>query len=256
MRGQIIWYDLMTIDPDAALAFYAPFTGWTSEPMGQTPDGAPYTVLKAAGQQIGGVIRLPEAAAEAGAPPHWIAYIHVDDVDAAAARVEALGGRIHRPGTDIPTVGRFAVAADPQGGTFILFAPRAPIAPVTESIGAFSWAELNTTNHDDAWAFYSSLFGWQRRGEMQMPPIGPYLMFEDPSAATKGGMWSFAAKMNAPVHWLYYVTVSDADEAVASIQASGGRVLNGPVDIEGGRIAQCMDPQGAAFAVYADAATA
>ncbi len=256
MRGQIIWYDLMTTDPEAALAFYAPITGWTSDQIDRPTDGSPpYTVIKAAGQPIGGVLPLPGEVAAAGAPPHWIAHVHVDDVDAMAAKVESLGGRIHRPGTDIPSVGRFAMVADPQGGPFTLFAPTEELTAVTEGEGTFSWAELNTTDHEAAWDFYSNLLGWQRRGAMEMPPVGTYLMFEDASSATKGGMWSFAAKMNAPVHWLYYVTVRDADAAVAAIQATGGRVLNGPIDIEGGRIAQCMDPQGAAFAVYAETAT-
>jgi hypothetical protein len=38
---------------------------------------------------------------------------------------------------------------------------------------------------------------------------------------------------------------------VASTKASGGRVLVGPMDIPGGgRIAICMDPQGAPFALH------
>ena len=36
----------------------------------------------------------------------------------------------------------------------------------------------------------------------------------------------------------------------------GGKVLNGPMDIPGDdRIAQCLDPQGAAFAIYASGRT-
>jgi predicted enzyme related to lactoylglutathione lyase len=35
------------------------------------------------------------------------------------------------------------------------------------------------------------------------------------------------------------------------VKAGGGQVLNGPMDIPGGdRIAQCLDPQGAAFALH------
>ncbi|HWK08496.1 MAG TPA: hypothetical protein VNR64_00500 [Vicinamibacterales bacterium] len=37
-------------------------------------------------------------------------------------------------------------------------------------------------------------------------------------------------------------------------RANGGRVLNGPMDVPGGdRVAQCLDPQGAAFAVHSKA---
>ena len=50
-------------------------------------------------------------------PPTWVPYVTVADVDALVKKVESLGGQVHMPPTDIPTVGRFAVIADPQGAT-------------------------------------------------------------------------------------------------------------------------------------------
>jgi len=50
-----------------------------------------------------------------GAPPHWGAYVTVDDVDATARRAEELGGKVLVPPQDIPGVGRFCVVQDPQG---------------------------------------------------------------------------------------------------------------------------------------------
>jgi len=47
-------------------------------------------------------------------------YIAVDDVDASVAKVEELGGKIHRPPTDIPGVGRFSIIADPTGAVLSL----------------------------------------------------------------------------------------------------------------------------------------
>ncbi len=61
--------------------------------------------------------------------------------------------------------------------------------------------------------------------------------------------------MKAPPHWLYYVTVRDIDAALERVRAKGGKVLNGPMEVPGetpARIAQCMDPQGAAFALYCE----
>ena len=44
------------------------------------------------------------------------------------------------------------------------------------------------------------------------------------------------------------------DYATERVKALGGQVLNGPMDVPGGdRIAQCLDPQGAAFPVHARA---
>jgi len=45
----------------------------------------------------------------------------VNDVAATFDRVAALGGQPFVPPTDIPGIGRFAIAADPTGATFALY---------------------------------------------------------------------------------------------------------------------------------------
>jgi hypothetical protein len=50
-------------------------------------------------------------------------YFAVDDADASAAKITELGGTILVPPFDVPTVGRIAVAQDPQGGTFSIIKP-------------------------------------------------------------------------------------------------------------------------------------
>jgi predicted enzyme related to lactoylglutathione lyase len=55
----------------------------------------------------------PDVAPEV--PSHWMAYITVDDVDAASAKVTELGGKLLHGPQDIPTVGRFSVIQDPTG---------------------------------------------------------------------------------------------------------------------------------------------
>ena len=38
---------------------------------------------------------------------------------------------------------------------------------------------------------------------------------------------------------------------LARVREHGGQVVNGPMDVPGGdQVAQCLDPQGAAFAIY------
>jgi hypothetical protein len=50
--------------------------------------------------------------------------------------------------------------------------------------------------------------------------------------------------------WLYYFNVAGLDAAIARTKDGGGKVLNGPMQVPGGSwIAQCMDPQGAMFAM-------
>ena len=50
-----------------------------------------------------------------GIPPHWFAYIAVDDVDARVAGATAEGATLLRPIFDIPGVGRIAILKDSVG---------------------------------------------------------------------------------------------------------------------------------------------
>jgi predicted enzyme related to lactoylglutathione lyase len=65
-----------------------------------------------------------------------------------------------------------------------------------------------------------------------------------------------AKQQGAAPHWLAYVATPDIDARVETITQLGGQVLNGPMDVPGGdRVAQCLDPQGVAFAIHSTAKT-
>jgi hypothetical protein len=55
-------------------------------------------------------------------PAHWMVYFSVDDTDASAAQVAALGGTVSVEPFDLPQVGRIAVLNDPQGAVFSVLA--------------------------------------------------------------------------------------------------------------------------------------
>lgn len=247
-KGRYVWFDLMTTDVSRAKDFYSDVVGWKTTPW----SGGDYEMWSAGETQVGGVMPEPPEERKAGHPPSWLAYLGTDDVDATARRAQDLGGKLLLAPKDIPEVGRFAVLADPQGAAFAIFKPAgAGEAPDTHALGTIGWLELNTTDWKAAWAFYSALFGWQKTSSMDMgPELGEYFMFgTDPKEAI-GGMSNAAKIMKAPAHWLPYVNVKSADEAARKAVKDGGKALNGPMDVPGGgRIAQCMDPQGAMFAV-------
>ncbi len=115
-NGMFSWNELMTTDSAAARKFYEQLLGWkfTEFPM----EGMSYWVIKAGGEEIGGIMNIPPE--PGGIPPHWGAYVTVDNVDASAKKVQELGGRIMVPPTDIPEVGRFCVFHDPQGAVLAL----------------------------------------------------------------------------------------------------------------------------------------
>ena len=110
-HGAFSWCELVTPDVAAAKAFYTKLFGWDTEDMSMP--GMTYTVVKAGGKGIGGIMPIPRDAK--GMLPMWGAYVTVDDVDSTARNAEKLGAKILMPPTDIPTVGRFCVIQDPQG---------------------------------------------------------------------------------------------------------------------------------------------
>lgn len=110
-HGAFSWHELVTTDVEAAKNFYMKLFGWTTEEVAM--GGMNYVVVKAGGEDAGGIMAMPPQAK--GAPPHWGIYVTVDDVDATAKLAEKMGARIIVPPKDIPDVGRFCLFQDPQG---------------------------------------------------------------------------------------------------------------------------------------------
>jgi predicted enzyme related to lactoylglutathione lyase len=243
----------MTSDPAAAEGFYKEIVGWGTDIW----EGGemPYTMFTNAGTALGGVMLLPEEAKAQGAPPNWMAYVAVPDTGETVAKAKELGGMAYVEPTDIPNVGSFAVLGDPQGAVFAVFTSKeeAPDLDKPPAQGEFSWHELATTDHESAFDFYADLFCWQKTEAMDMGEAGIYQMYGC-GAFPLGGMYNKPAEMPAPPHWLHYIKVEDVNATVEKVKELGGQVLAGPMEVPGGDwIAQCMDPQGAAFALHSSA---
>jgi uncharacterized protein len=247
-KGLFVWYEHLTKDPQAAIAFYSDVVGWKTQPF---PEGGDYVMWVGGQGPLGGVMKLPDEAAKMGAPPHWIAHVEVEDVDATAALTRKLGGKVHKEPTDIPTVGRFAVIADPQGAPIAVFRPNeAMTLHDVSKEGEFCWNELLTSDSAAAFKFYSELFGWKILEEMDMGPMGKYRIF-GVGERRLGGMMTTPKEAPMPPMWLFYASTNDLDAALGRATKKGAKVMNGPMDVPGGgRIVQLMDPQGTAFALH------
>ena len=122
--GTLCWTELTTPDVAAAKSFYSDVLGWQTDdqPMGEFT----YTVIRPAGgdenSSQGGIMPLSPEMAAAGATTRWQPYFEVADCDAATAAVTASGGTVVVPASDVPGVGRFAVALDPDGAQFAVIA--------------------------------------------------------------------------------------------------------------------------------------
>jgi uncharacterized protein len=244
-RGRFVWFDLLTTDPDATHAFYAAVTGWGT---GQWNGPASYTTWTVKGAPLGGVMELPEG----NGAPHWLAYISSPNVDDTLKQAEALGARVRVPATNVPTAGRFAVLADPQGAAFAVFTPEkdAPGHEGAADVGEFSWHELATHDYPAAFRFYERLFGWEKTSAVDMGGGAIYQMFGR-NGIVLGGMFNRTPDMPGSPAWLHCVRVDSVDRAIDAVKANGGQVVQGPMEVPGGDvIAQCIDPLGARFAVH------
>lgn len=244
--GTFCWYELVTTDASAAETFYADVAGWTMRDSGMS--GIRYTLAHAGDTPVGGLMTLPEEARANGAPPRWLGYVAVDDVDSKLEALTDAGGKEHRAPQDIPGIGRFAVVADPQGAPFVLFRGNGspPPGPAAGTPGHMGWHELHTSDWEAAFSFYSRLFGWTKSTAMDMGPMGTYQIIAI-DGMDAGAM--FNSPRGGP-SWLYYINVADIDAASARITAGGGTIAFGPQEVPGGTwIIQAKDPQGVLFAL-------
>jgi len=197
----------------------------------------------------------------APAPRLWLPYIATPNVDVTAREAVELGGDVVKPAADIPDVGRFAMIKDPQGALFVAFTPLMQSSGPRgkPGLGDFHWHELLTTDWQKAWNFYQKLFGWHKTEAMEMSPGESYQMFAPAGEESVGGMFNKPAQSPGPAQWLSYSIVKDAKAAAKAIEAAGGKVINGPMEVPGGDwITAGIDPQGVTFAVHSrkDAAAA
>ncbi len=121
-HGMFSWNELMTTDTEKSKEFYSAMFGWTYEETPLDEMGMPgqtYSSAKLGDVQVGGMMAMPPGTPE-NVPPHWGAYVTVDDVDKSVATCQELGGKLLHGPQDIPGVGRFAVIMDPVGAVLSL----------------------------------------------------------------------------------------------------------------------------------------
>ena len=115
----VVWNELTTRDPGAAMTFYSAVVGWEFEPMDHDEPGG-YQLIKAHGRTVAGL--LPMVGDDWGdRDSHWMTYFACDDVEVIGARAVTLGGAVAVEPFDT-AVGRVAVLTDPAGNAFSVIA--------------------------------------------------------------------------------------------------------------------------------------
>jgi predicted enzyme related to lactoylglutathione lyase len=241
-NGRFCWAELSTSDGPGAKAFYHELMGWQGEDSPMGPDMV-YTMLKLNGENVAALYEDHSGKA----PPHWQAYISVDDVDASAARAKELGGTLLGEPFDVMEHGRMAVVQDPTGAVFCMWQPKTHIGySVVVEPGAVCWNELRTRDTERAATFYSGLFGYGiKHSEMPMP----YTEFQLDGQSVAGMGAIEPQAEGVPPHWNVYFTVTDCAATVDHAVRLGATTILPPMEIPGvGTMAIIKDPQGAVFA--------
>lgn len=117
--GKCNWNELATSDQAAANQFYATLFGWKyPEKMAMPGDAGDYVFVDVGDKRIGATMKQ-----SADQPKGWTFYFRVPDIDEAAQKVKAGGGKVHAGPMDVPGGDRIIVASDPEGVPFGLVAP-------------------------------------------------------------------------------------------------------------------------------------
>ncbi len=116
--------------------------------------------------------------------------------------------------------------------------------------GVPCWVDTSQPDPEAGVAFYGGLFGWDFTDAMPPGSAGKYFI-----ARLRGGDVAAIGSQpkGGPPHavWNTYIWVENADEAATDVVDAGGRVVTDPFDVmESGRMAVCMDPEGAAFCIW------
>lgn len=110
-HGAFSWSELMTPDPAAAADFYGRLFGWTVKSAGA--EMGDYRVANVGDAAVAGLMSVPPGAQSTS--PRWGCYVTVNNVDETLAAAKAMGATVCMEPMDVPTVGRIATFADPQG---------------------------------------------------------------------------------------------------------------------------------------------
>ena len=85
--GTFSWPELSTTDQKGAVAFYRALFGWdvSESPMGPTEV---YSTLLMRGKPVGAAYTMRPEERQAGAPPHWNAYVTVANTDESVKKAQ------------------------------------------------------------------------------------------------------------------------------------------------------------------------
>jgi predicted enzyme related to lactoylglutathione lyase len=263
-EGVTCWVDIEEADVEEAARFYGVLFGWTFL------EAAPkrrYLIAQLDGQDAAGIGQRAAANDRGTRFRNWNTYIAVRDIDQAAARLIAAGGRIIESPSNLAGAAVTASCVDSEGIPFRLWQTEGRLgAQVANTPGAWNFSDLHTADPAASVAFYTRVFGWAFEDlgfatMIRQPGYGDHLAATSdpgiherqsgdsvpPGFADAFG-WLVTAQDGEQPHWHVTFTVADRDDSATAAEQLGGTVLS-TNDTDWTRDAAIRDPQGAVFTV-------
>ena len=246
-NGVFSWVDLMTTNQEAAKTFYTELFSWSF--VDKRIEGMPlYSMAYKGDRTVAALFLMPEEQ-RGTMPPHWQSYINVTDLETTLAAWEKQGGQILNPMCDILDAGRMAVVMDPTNAVVNLWQPKNHIgAERVNEVNTYCWAELQTRGADRAVAFYQAVFDWG----IEIDEKPPQYVIGLVNGRYNCGIFDMD-KVNLPIEipsqWAAYFNVENLEDSMAKVKALGGKTMTDAIEIDPGRFATIMDPQGAVLTI-------
>lgn len=120
MANPFVHIELQTGDVARAKEFYSKLFDWKLEDLPMPGGSGSYTMINVGEGTGGGMMTSCSSV-----PPHWLAYIGVDDIVASTAKAESLGAKIVQQVVEVGKHGWMSIIVDPTGATVALWQGKA-----------------------------------------------------------------------------------------------------------------------------------
>ena len=245
--GAPCWIDLLTSDPEKAMAFYAEVFGWTYE-IGDVEKYGGYITASKDGRSVAGIMKNDGTS---GSPDTWNTYLRVEDIAASTDAAVSGGGQVLMAPMVVPEQGQMAMIMDASGAAVGLWQFGGHTGyQLHGEPGSAVWHELLTRDYPAAVKFYQDVLGW----DTDVMSDTPEFRYTTLGAAddAKAGIMDAAGFLpeGTPANWQVYLGAADADAAVATAVSVGATVMEPTSDTPFGRVALLADPTGAVFRIH------
>jgi len=120
MANPFVHIELQTKDLAKAKEFYSRLFDWKLEDIPAPSGDMPYTMINVGEGTGGGMF----ANSDPNVPPHWLAYVGVEDIEASTLKARELGATVLQGVMPVGDYGWLSVIRDPTGAVIAMWKPK------------------------------------------------------------------------------------------------------------------------------------